>query len=145
MGDLILLTREQILGATALRSEVVEIPEWGGVVRVREMTAGEQEAYTALLKDEKGGLDLRDYRAKLLSCTVCDGSGALLFTPGDVAALSGLAADPLERLWKAAARLSHLVPGDLEALGKGLAAPSGASSSVSPSSSGEPSGSLSAG
>lgn len=139
MGDLILLNRDQILGALALKSEDVEVPELGGVVRVREMTAGEQEVYATLVQAENGGVDLRNYRAKLISCCACDASGNLLFAPGDVEALTRLAAEPIDRVWTAAARLNKLLSGDMEALGKALAARGGASSSASPSSSAEPS------
>ena len=134
-----LLGREQILVGVPLASADVEVPEWGGVVRVREMTAGEQQTYATLLLDEEQRLDLTNYEAKLLTCTVCDEAGALLFTPGDIGALSRLAAEPIGKLWKIAASLNHFAVGELEALGKELAVRSGVSSSGSPSSSDVPS------
>jgi len=134
-----LLTRDQIFAAPPLAYEDVEIAEWGGIVRLREMTAGEQQTYATLLLDGEQRLDLSNYEAKLLTCTICDEAGGLLFTPGDVGAVSGLAAEPIGRLWKIAASLNHFGVGELEALGKELAVRSGASSSGSPSSSDGPS------
>jgi hypothetical protein len=134
-----LLTRDQIFAAPPLAYEDIEIAEWGGVVRLREMTAGEQQIYAALLLDEQQRLDLTNYEAKLLTCTICDEAGALLFAPGDIGALSRLAAEPIGRLWKIAASLNHFAVGDLEALGKELAVRSGVSFSGLPSSSDAPS------
>ena len=108
-----LLGRDQILAATALRSEDVEIPDWAGAVRVREMTAGEHEAYARSLLGPDGTLDLTSYQAKLLTQTVCDETGALLFAPGDVVTLQALPAAALGRLWDVAARLNLIEAGSV--------------------------------
>ena len=133
-----LLGRDQILVGAPLASADVDIPEWGGTVRVREMTAGERDAFDVLLVEDQH-LDLRDYRAKLLAATACDEEGKLLFGQGDLEALTKLGAGAMDRLFEAAARLNHLTSGDMDALGKVFAARGGASSSVSPSSSAVPS------
>ena len=133
-----LLGREQILVGVPLASTDVEVPEWGGVVRVREMTAGERDTFDILLIEGQH-LDLRDYRAKLVAATACDEEGRLLFVQGDLDALTHLGAGAMDRLFEAAARLNHLTSGDMDALGKVFAARGGASSSGSPSSSDGPS------
>lgn len=135
----ILLTRDQFLGGVALGHEDVEVPELGGAVRVREMTVGEQEAYTRLIAPDGATLDLDNFQAKLVTCTLCDESGALLLTPGDVEAVSRLSAVVVGRIWEAARRVNHIDAAAVEELGKGLAARRGGSSSVSPSSSDAPS------
>jgi hypothetical protein len=134
-----LLGRDQILSGAPLAFQEVEVPEWGGAVRVREMTAGERDAFDALLLDGDQHLDLRNYRAKLVAATACDEEGKLLFGQGDVEALTGLGTGAMDRLFEAAATLNHLTSGDIEALGKVFAARGGASSSGSPSSSAAPS------
>ena len=133
-----LLGRDQILVGAPLASADVEVPEWGGIVRVREMTAGERDTFDILLVEGQH-LDLRDYRAKLVPATACDEEGRLLFAPGDLDALTKLGAGAMDRLFEASARLNHLTSGDMDALGKVFAARGGASSSGSPSSSGGPS------
>ena len=140
---MILLNRDQILAAPALRSEDVEIPEWGGVVRVREMTAGEKDAYDMLLVDDQQQLVMKNYRARLVAATACDEAGVRLFGVGDVEALGNLGASAMDRLFEVAARLNHLTSSDIETLGKVFAARGGASSSGSPSSSDAPSASSS--
>ena len=40
-----LLTREAILGAAPLRHEDVSVPEWGGVVRVSEMSGAARDTW----------------------------------------------------------------------------------------------------
>ena len=133
-----LLDRGRILSGAPLASMDVDVPEWGGAVRVREMTAGERDTFDILLVEDQH-LDLRDYRAKLVAATACDEEGKLLFGQGDLEALTKLGAGAMDRLFEAAARLNHLTSGDMDALGKVFAARGGASSSVSPSSSDGPS------
>jgi len=134
-----LLDRGRILSGAPLASVDVEILEWGGAVRIREMTAGERDAFDVLLLDGDQHLDFRNYRAKLVIATACDEEGKLLFGHGDVESLTRLGTGAMDRLFEAAARLNHLTSGDMEALGKVFAARGGGSSSASPSSSAAPS------
>ena len=138
------LTRDQFLAGPVLAHEDVEVPELGGTVRVREMTAGEQQAYIRLISPDGSGVDLDNFQAKLITCTLCNESGALLLAPGDVGAVAALSAAVVDRVWEAARRVNRIDVDGLEALGKARSAPSGGSSSASPSSSDAPSESSSA-
>ena len=40
-----LLSRDEILAASDLTKELVEVPEWGGSVYVRAMTGTERDSY----------------------------------------------------------------------------------------------------
>lgn len=40
-GDMAILTTEALLGAPDLPEQVVEVPEWGGAVRLRALTVGQ--------------------------------------------------------------------------------------------------------
>ncbi len=44
-----LLTKDDILGADDLATEDVEVPEWGGCVRVRALTGTERDAFEAAM------------------------------------------------------------------------------------------------
>lgn len=109
----VVITREQILSLDDLGSELVEVPQWGGVVRVRGMTLGEQDRFELTLREDKALV-----RARVLTWCVLDAdTGRPLFLEGDAPALAQRSAAVFLRLWEAIARLSGLV--DEASLGKG--------------------------
>ena len=112
------LTRDAILAAAALKTEEVDVPEWGGIVLVREMRGRERDEWEASLAVQRGKQmvpDVANMRAKLVARTVVDGDGEAVFTQRDVAALGELSASALDRVFMVAAKLSSLDEADLEA------------------------------
>ena len=128
------LTRQQILSADDLKSKRVKVPEWGGDVFVRELTAAERDEYeSSIVKTD--GLDVTvnatNMRAKLVSMSVVDKDGKRLFTAKDVVKLGEKSAAVIDRIVDVSRRLSRIGPAELEELGKGLrAVESGASAST---------------
>lgn len=115
-----LLTRDAILAATALPTEEVNVPEWGGTVRVRGLSAlerdrFEQETFAMAGNDKATWVGAR---ARLVSRTVVGEDGRLLFTKQDVEALGRLSATGLSRVWDVAMRLSGMSKADMEELTK---------------------------
>lgn len=103
------LTREQILTANDAKVEVVEVPEWGGSVCVRMMNGTERDLYERAMYDKsKIGQLGENARAHLLSLTICDDQGVLLFAPKDIDALGRKSSIALERCVKVAQRLNKL-------------------------------------
>jgi len=45
------LNKEQILRADDLKTEEVDVPEWGGSVRVRVLTGTERDAFESSIYD----------------------------------------------------------------------------------------------
>ena len=113
-----LLTKENILAAEDLTFEHIEVPEWGGVVRVRTMTAGERDRWETALLDEKGEVREQDIRARLVSLTAVDGEGKRMFDDGDITALSAKSAAAMDRVFAAASKLNGLSAADVEELAK---------------------------
>lgn len=115
-----LLTRDAILAATALPTEDVDVPEWGGAVRVRGLNALERDRFEqetfAVAGNEKA--TWVGARARLVSRTVVGEDGRLLFTKQDVEALGKLSATGLNRVWDVAMRLSGMSKADIEELTK---------------------------
>lgn len=119
------LTAKEILAASDIEIERVEIPEWKGFIYVKGMTGAERDQYeadmvTAKGPDEKRVIDMSDLRAKLGSMAICDEDGNRLFTEKDVRALTKKSAAALQRVFKVAQRLSGLSDEDLEELTEGL-------------------------
>lgn len=112
-----LLSKDQILARRSLPSEVVEVPEWEGSVRIQGMSAGDADAFNASLVKRVGKtmeMDREHYCAKLLSRCVVDANGERLLSEEHVVILSQQSAAPIQRLAVVAERLSGLQPGGVE-------------------------------
>lgn len=101
------LARDAILAATDTKTESVDVPEWGGSVVVRSMTAGARDKFDSLVSATKGvgysGVRLW----VVLQCCVND-VGELLFKPEDEAALRLKSSVVIERIFDVALRLSGI-------------------------------------
>jgi hypothetical protein len=137
------LTRDAILAAASLRTEEVEVPEWGGIVLVRELRGRERDEWEASLAVQRGKQmvpDVANMRAKLVARCVVGADLEPVFSQQDVNALGELSAAALDRVFTTASRLSGLDEKDLEEMAGNSAAagPGGGSSSASPATSAAP-------
>ena len=131
------LSRDDILKPRDLKVEEVDVPEWGGIVRVRELTAEAMADYEASMVNVdskgKGTPDFSNRRVKLLVRAVVDEDGEQLFSLVDVPALGQMPAGVIERVADVAERLSGMGDDAVEdAEGNSEAAPGGDSTSLSP-------------
>jgi len=111
------LNRDSILGAEDLPLVEVAVPEWGGSVWVKPMTAAGRDAFEVAVSDDNGEVDRRNFRAKLVArCAVDPETGVRLFKDDDAKALGSKNALPLSRIFEAAAKASGLTPEDVEKL-----------------------------
>ncbi|MFS1524753.1 hypothetical protein ACL7TT_11655 [Microbulbifer sp. 2304DJ12-6] len=115
-----LLSKTEILGADDLLYEEVAVPEWGGTVRVRNLTGGERDQFEAycVSAGQNGVGGLNKVRATAVSLTVVDKNGERLFTEGDVEALNKKSGAALDRVFTVAQRLNKLSEADIEELKK---------------------------
>lgn len=133
------LTKEQIIAANDRPTEEVEVPEWGGSVLVRGISASQRTKYEqALFKgfdaDGKPIIDMNGVDQRLSLCALCivDDSGAPLFSKEEVAVLGDKSGVALQRIFEVAQRLSGLGAGVAEATkGKSETTEDKGSSSVS--------------
>lgn len=101
------LTREDILRSVGHAVEPVEVPEWGGTVYLRTLTAGELLALNATAHED-ASTPSPPMIARLLVACLCDESGKRLLTDADAAALESKPAPILYRLYRVAGRLNGL-------------------------------------
>src|SRR5574340_159071 len=101
------LTKKQILEAQDLKFQDVEVPEWGGTVRVATMTARERDAYERVFGDIKDGMDV-SIRASLCAACIVDETGKPVFTKEDLAALGQKSGAALGRVFDAAVDLNGM-------------------------------------
>jgi hypothetical protein len=107
-----LLTRDQILAVTAVDTEDVAVPEWGGVVRVKALNGTERDQFEASMI----GKDFTNVRARLVALACVGEDGKRLFSDKDVFALGLKSGKALQRVFSAAQRLAGLLPEDIDAL-----------------------------
>jgi len=106
-----LLTRDAILAASDIKSEEVEVPEWGGTVRVAMMSGAARDAWEQSLVIREGTRtrpNLANTRARLAAATVIGEDGQPLFSADDIAALGAKSTAALDRICKAAQRLNGI-------------------------------------
>lgn len=108
------LTREQIDAADD--TKITKVQAFGGEVCIRLMSVGERDSYELMLV-EAGGKAIPDFRSELLSRTLCDEKGNLLF-PGHegVEALKRRSSDQMHKLWQAAMKHNALTEEEIKKL-----------------------------
>ena len=121
------LSRDAILQREDIKTEDVEVPEWGGTVRVRGMTGVQRDAFEASLiqqpetngrrrrkQQEQQQTNMENIRAKLTAWCCVDDQGGRLFAESDVQALGGKSAAALARIFDVATRLSGITEEDVD-------------------------------
>jgi hypothetical protein len=135
-----LLSKAAILACEDLPTTDVDVPEWGGTVRVKGMTGAQRDAFEDSLfidvpsadgKTIARKQDTKNIRAKLVAASLVDAEGAALFTQAEIDTLAQKSARALSRVFEAAQRLNGMTP-EAKEEAKNASAPgqSGASTSA---------------
>ena len=115
------LTKDQILQADDLKFSEVDVPEWGGKVRIKTMTGEERDAFEdkIVVRDKDGnrkGMDIKNFRAKLLVRTIVDEEGKRVFDEQDIHALGMKSSAALDRVAEEVQEINRLRAQDVEEL-----------------------------
>lgn len=113
------LSAEQILAAADREHEDVDVPEWGGTVRVIGLSAADRDAYEAALAattkgDATAMARLQNFRAKLVVKALVDADGKRLFSDADAKELGTKSGKVIDRLFDVVRRLSGMGKDALE-------------------------------
>ena len=99
------LTKEQVLEANDILTEVVSVPEWGGEVTVTVMDGPTRDEWEMMLYAD-GKADTTNRRARLCAMTIIDQqTGKRMFTAEELSKKSGVA---LGRVFGVAMRLNKI-------------------------------------
>lgn len=109
-----MLTREEILSKTTLKTEKVHVKEWGGDVIVSEMTGAARDAYEQEIVKRNAHGDRENVRAKLLIATLVDESGNHIFSSKDINAVGALPFSAIEQLCAIAAKVNGFTTEELD-------------------------------
>lgn len=114
-----LLNRDQILNADDMTFRDVPVPEWGGDVRIKMLSASERdkfEASTVIIKRGQQKMNVENIRARFLSMCIVNEQGELEFTPADIPLLGKKSSAALQRVWNVAQELNAVTDHDIEEL-----------------------------
>jgi hypothetical protein len=103
-----ILDKKAILGADDLKHEDIDMPQWGGTVRVRMMTGGERDEFRALIAASDEGVAIGRFAASLLAITLVDEHGARLFTIEEIDHLAEKSAASIDKIAAVSMRLNGL-------------------------------------
>lgn len=113
-----LLTKKDILQADDLKEEVVEVPEWGGQVKVRGLSATDRDSFENEMFEQASSPGMKIVRASLCARCIVDEKGKRLFSDSEIKALGEKSALALNRVFKVAQTLSGLRKEDVEEMAK---------------------------
>lgn len=116
---MVLLSKEAILAAEDLPMEEVFVPQWGGSVLVRGLTAKQRGMFTTNLVDQrKGGnvLRLEQIQIRLCAMSIVQENGNRMFSDNDMTALAAKSSAALQIIFEVAQRLSGLSDEQVEEL-----------------------------
>lgn len=117
-----ILSRDDILSANDITIERLPVPEWGGEVFVKTISASERgliEARTVEMgrDGQPKNIKLENLTTLIAFLSLCDETGKRLFTDiKDVEKLGKKSASALDRVAEKAQQLARMSPADLEAL-----------------------------
>ena len=106
-----LLDKAAILAADDLVTEDIEVPEWGGRIRVRSLTGAERDAYDAeswRRSQNPNSSALDDFRVRRIAKAIVGEDGKRLFTDSEIALLGKKNGAVLDRIDDVVVRLSGL-------------------------------------
>lgn len=111
-----LLTKEQIQQADDRPTMEVEVPEWGGKVRLRVWSGPERERVEELIDNKQARRQCG--RAIVASLSIVDENGKRLFDESDIQRLAEKSGVALERVFSAACSLNAVGKAEIEELTK---------------------------
>ena len=104
-----LLNKAQILEVKDLPFLDVDVPEWGGTVRIQGMKAADRDSFESSIYktvDGKPVLQHENFRAKLLARCLVDENGERLFSEKEIEELGSKSAKVVQFLFDEAQKLN---------------------------------------
>ena len=115
-----ILTHDQILSANDIAIELLPVPEWGGEVYVKTISAAERGLIEArsieMGRDgQPKSIKLENLTALIAFLSICDETGKRIFTDiKDIERLGKKSAAALDRVAEKAQQMARISPADIE-------------------------------
>lgn len=109
------LSKDDIFRADDILTSDVEVPEWGGTVRIKAWTVAQGDMYgEKLAKHHKDETFMSQFREFMVAQSVIDENGKLMFCTADIVKLGQKSPAALKRIVLAVQELNKLQNGALE-------------------------------
>ena len=103
------LTRDEILAARDLKTKDLEVPSWGGTIRVREPTVRERDRMgTEYNKANRDQAKMMELRMEMCSRVIVDERGESVFTAKDIEALGKKSPENIDLVFQTSMELGGL-------------------------------------
>lgn len=112
------LSKEDIFKSEDSKTEELDVPEWGGKVRIATMSGYARDRFEASIIGKSGGVNAINIRAKLVAACVVDEKGNLMFSDDDLMKLGKKSCKALDRIFAAAQKLNGIGDAEVEQLAK---------------------------
>ena len=115
-----MLTKEEIQKAKDLPVRDVEVPEWGGIVRMQTLSGAERDSFADTVQQRKKGevIELKGLKVFLLSLAIVGENGERLFSEADLDELNAKSVKVLETLFEIATEMNGIGEEEEEELRK---------------------------
>lgn len=111
------LSKLEILQADDLPIQEIQVPHWGGFVRIRSLTSEERDRFEfAIEEDKKAGKV--NVRARLVALVVVDENGKQIFSDLEAQLLARKNGAAMDLIFDAAAKANGLTSADVKDLEK---------------------------
>lgn len=125
------LSKDDIFKADDLPVEDVDVPEWGGVVRVRGLTGKERDRFEFKMAAARKDPASAQVRAEIVGRCIVDEDGDRVFSDRDIDRLGDKSGEALDRVFEKVRELSGMGDDAVEEAAADLdPAPDGSSPSV---------------
>jgi len=112
------ITAAQLSAVKDFEIEAIEIPEWGGWVNIRSLSARERDLFEVSIGAVMGKQNLSNMRARLVVLCLCDEDGNRIFEDNQADELGAKNALVINRLFDKARKLSGMSDEDVKELEK---------------------------
>jgi len=113
-----MLSKKDILDADDQKTTTVNVPEWGGDVKIAMMSGFARDRFETSLLGANGGTNMQNIRAKLVAASVVDEKGDLMFSDSDINKLGKKSSVALDRVFSASQDLNKITDSEVDELAK---------------------------
>jgi hypothetical protein len=112
-----LLSKDEILKSQDSKFVELEVPEWGGSVRLATMSGFARDRFETSVVG-KNNMNTSNIRAKFVAACLVDENGNLLFNESEIEALGKKSSVALDKVFGAAQKLNGIGQTEVEELAK---------------------------
>ncbi len=115
-----LLSKDAIFSTPARKHVEIEVPEWGGSVRLQSLTGRERddfEASTVKMRAGRQESNMDNFRARFSALCIVDEQGTRMFrTRADIDMLGNTSVSALQRIFNKCQEMNGMTDDDVEEL-----------------------------